>query len=387
MTKVLHIITRLDKGGSPEIALSIAQRLDRDRYEVKLISGLTVEPQRHIKDYTEKTGVKVTFVTGLRREINPVKDFLAFLKLYWLIKRENPDIVHTHTSKAGILGRWAAELARVPIIIHMPHGHVFCGYYGSLKSKFLVLLERVTAKITDSIITLTEIGKEEHVKYGIGREKQFIPIHNGIELRDYLDLKVDVAAKKRQMNLASSSVVVGVFARLEPIKGHRFVLEAAALVVKDFPELKVLVVGSGSLRERLEEKAKKLNLTRCVDFLGTIDDIREVLPICDIVVLPSLYEGFGIVLIEAQAAGKAVVATKVGGIPEVVKDGETGILVPSRDPQAMAEAIITLLSDKERCYNIGEAGRAWVAPRFSAELMVGKIEQLYQNLLRKKEIG
>lgn len=379
--KILHIITRLDRGGSSRIVLTLVKSLPKESYQLTIVTGLTRFPEENLEDYSYITGVKILYLNQLRRSINVVLDLISFFRLFLIIKRERPVIVHTHTSKAGILGRWAAKLAGVPIIIHMPHGHIFYGYFGRLKTMFFIFLERITASITDKIITLTEQGKSEHIKFNIAKDDKFITIHNGIEVEKYLNAKIDFLNKKRQLGIQESKPVITMIARLEPVKGHIYFLEAIKGVIKQFPEAKALIVGDGSLRKKLEDLAKKLNIFNRVIFLGERQDTLELISISDLIVLSSLNEGLGLVLLEAGILGKPVVATKVGGICEVVLDSRTGILIPPEDSQALADAILKLSKDKQLYNRMSIEAKEWVARNFSQQQMINKFNLFYEELL------
>jgi len=411
--KILHIITRLDKGGSADIAFTIASSLNRAKYKITLISGLTRnEDAIAFEKMAKRQDIDLVFIPELMRRISLINDLKAFLKLYRLIKNGEYNIVHTHSSKAGILGRWAACFvncrlritnlgffnltSKIPPpksikIIHMPHGHIFYGYYGYFKTIFFILLEAITAFFTDRIITLTCSGKRDHIKYGIGRENKFVPIYNGIDLDRYKNVQIDRVKKKEELGIYGDSFVVADISRLDPVKGNRYFIEAINRVTRYTlhvtREVRFLVVGDGSEREMLEKMAEKYGIMDKVIFTGMRNDIPEILAVSDLVVLPSLMEGLGIVLLEAMAAGRPVVATWVGGVPEIVKDGETGFLVPPKNSKAIADAIIALLADEDLRKRMGKAGRSWVnemengLPRFSIEAMVRKIERLYKEVL------
>jgi len=378
--KVLHIITRLDKGGSAENTLLTVSNLDKEKFNATLMSGPTNDPDKKIADYIAKQNINYILVPDLEREINPWKDLKAFFSIHNFIKKERFNLVHTHTSKAGIIGRWAAKLAGVKMIVHTPHGHIFYGYFGWLKTKLFIYLERITAVITDKIITLTQRGKEEHLRYRIANENKFVPIYSGIDLKKYADFKIDKIQARQNLHIPSDIAFIGTVTRLDPIKGNKYFINALVQVFKVFPELKVAIVGEGSEKEELRRYVKQSGLSEKITFMGLCEDIRGILSALDIMVIPSLNEGMGRSLLEAQALGIPVIATNVGGIPEVVKDGMTGILVPPRDSPALARAIIKLLKDRSLREKMGEEARKWVDQRFSAETMVKKVADLYEKL-------
>lgn len=383
--KVLHIITRLDKGGSASSTLLIISGLNKDRFNVTLISGCTNDPDGEIANFIAQKNLNYILIPDLTREIRLLKDIKAFFRIYHFIKEEKFDIVHTSTSKAGILGRWAAKLAGVKLIVYSPQGHIFYGYYGWGKTKLFIYLEKLTGLITDRIITLTQRGKEEHLNYKIAKPNKFVPIYDGIEIEMFSNFQIDIIKEKEKWGIPSDAPVIGTVTRLEPVKGNQYFIASFPQIIKIFPQLKVFIVGDGNEREKLKHYVRKLGLSENVIFTGQCKDIRGIVSIFDIFVLPSLNEGMGVCLLEAQALGVPVVATKVGGIPEVVKDGITGILIPARNPKAMSEAIINLLKNKSLRKNMSEEGRKWIDNRFSAESMVEKISDLYEELIKEKQ--
>ncbi len=383
--KVLHIITRLDKGGSAQDTLLTTSRLDKEKFDVILISGHINDPDKEIANFIAQKKLDYFLIPELEREINPWKDIKAFWAIFNFIKKEKIDIVHTHTSKAGILGRWAAKLAGVKTLVHTPHGHIFYGYFGWFKTRLFIYLERLTGLITDRIITLTQRGKKEHIQYKIGRPDKFVPIYSGIDVGKFFNFQRDINKEKEKLNIPPDAPVIGTVTRLDLVKGNKYFIASLPDIVKIFPNLRVFIVGEGSEREKLELYAKEFGLSENVVFTGLCKDVRGILSTFDIFVLPSLNEGMGICLLEAQALGVPVVATRVGGIPEVVRENVTGILVPARDSKVMAEAIINLLKNKSLRENMSEEARKWVGSRFSAEAVVEKISDLYKELITEKQ--
>jgi glycosyltransferase involved in cell wall biosynthesis len=391
--KVLHIITRLDKGGSAEHVLECCEYFEKkDDFEIILIYGGETKLNLDFKNY---------YVKFLQREIFPIKDIIAFFKILEIIIKEKPDIIHTHSSKAGIIGRWAAWLARkinyklkFLRIIHTPHGHIFYGYYGKLRTLLFLLLERLTAKITDKLIALTEGEKNESLSFGVGKEQQWIVIPSGIDYN--LELKVSCklhnSELKEKLGIPKNSIVIGTVARLEPIKGIRYLVDAAKIILSlpsscPLPSIYFLIVGDGSERKFLEEKGEKLGLKDKFIFTGMREDVAELMSIMDIYVQPSVNEGMGKTIVLAELLGKPVVATNVQGIPSVVIDNETGILVPPKNSQKLAKAIVKLINDKNLRTKMGENAKKWVYkivdgyPQFSQQRMLFLLENLYKMLV------
>jgi glycosyltransferase involved in cell wall biosynthesis len=300
--------------------------------------------------------------------------------LLWLFYKEKPFVVHTHCSKAGILGRLAAKIGRIPIIIHTPHGHVFFGHFGVLASKFFLWLEKWFAFLTDRIIALTEGEKEDYLNLRVGRPEMLVTVHSGVDINRYLNNETHVIEKKQTLGLLPNEFLVGFVGWLLPIKGPLHLLRAMANVWREHPEVTLVFVGKGELDVDLRAEVLRLNANGRVKFLGWRDDIEELMQIFDVLVLPSLNEGMGRVLVEAMASGKPVVASRVSGIPDLVKHGRTGILVPPADEDALANAIMRLVNNPQEAKSMGELGR-FHSLRFSLETMVEKIDEIYDGLI------
>lgn len=387
----MHIITRLDQGGSARNTFLTVVGHDRARFRVALVYGCAAartmeEAALAAQDMEQlrQAGVTLFEVPTLVREISPLQDARATLALWRLLRKERPAIVHTHTSKAGALGRIAAWLARVPAVIHTPHGHIFYGYYGPVMSGLVRLVERLLAGVTDRIVTLTERGSEEHVRLGIAGAEKFTTIPSGITLSAFRSVRADPAAKRKELGLPADGPVVGTVGRLVPIKGHAWLVRAVPRVVAEFPAACFAFVGDGPLRDELRQLGDALGVTSRLVFLGTRQDVPDCLAAFDLFVFPSLNEGMGRALIEAMAAGLPVIATCVGGIPDIVTDGTNGLLVPPRDEKALAAAILTLLRDHRRMAATGDAAKKSVGERFDAGSMVREIECLYDAVWRAK---
>lgn len=387
--KTIHIIARLDKGGSAENTLLTVMGLDREIYDVFLVKGLSVESNmaddetRAVEEMVreaEREGIRIITVPGLVRRIHLFYDLKAFFALIKILRYEHPDIVHTHTSKAGIMGRWAAFLTGIPVIIHTPHGHVFWGYFGRCKTLFYIILEKLTACITDKIIALTEQEKKDHLHFLIASEDKFSVVHSGINLDRFSNLSVDPAVMKRELEIPEGNLVVGTAGRLTPVKGQRYLIEAARKIVDVKPDTTFVFLGDGELLNELKNMAFRLGIRENVKFLGWRPDVAEVMSTFDIFVLPSLNEGMGRVLVEAMAMGKPIVASDVGGIADLVVDGKNGFLVPAADVEIMVVRINDLLESAEKRKKMGENGKSRAA-NYSSNLMVKNIDQLYRAML------
>lgn len=392
--KVIHIITRFDKGGSSENTFLTVCGLDKEHYDIILIKGhseesLMGEHEASAADRNlieaKNNGVRVLTVAELEREIHPLNDFKAFLRLISIIRNEKPEIVHTHTSKAGFIGRWAAFFAKVPIIIHTPHGHVFWGYFNTWKTAIFIYLERLTAFITDKIITLTEQEKKEHLKYHIAHDNKFTVIHSGVDLSKFFDIQTKAAAMRNQLGIPQEAYVIGTVGRLTPVKGQKYLIEAAKKILERQSKMVFVFLGDGELMNELKVLATTLGIKDKVRFLGWLPDVAEVMSIFDVFVLPSLNEGMGKVLVEAMATGKPIIASNVSGITDLVIHGENGLLVPPGDSESIAMGIETLYKNPSKSKEMCEKGKA-IASRYTESLMIQKIELLYRELLSERMV-
>ncbi|MDR7608740.1 MAG: glycosyltransferase [Armatimonadota bacterium] len=372
--RVLHVITRLVVGGAQENTLLTVGGLQARGYEVELAAG----PE------TGSEGVlpvpeAIVFhrIPTLVREIRPVADLRALWDLYRLMRR-GYDVVHTHTSKAGVLGRIAARLARVPVVVHTPHGHVYHGYGGRVRSRLFAWVERVLARWTDVLVALTESERREHLAEKVGRPEQWRVVPSGVEIERY---RKPTSLRRSDLGLPEPSFVVGCVARLVPVKGIEDAIAATARLVDLTPPVHLVLVGDGPQRGVLQKLAEQLGVRERVHFLGLRRDVPDLLPVFDILVLPSRNEGMGRVLVEAQAAGVPVVAARVGGVPDLVAEGLTGRLVPPGDPAALAAAIRSLAEDGATLTQMRAAARAHVAGYLSAEAMVASLEAVYRPRL------
>ena len=385
--RVLHIITRLERGGAPAVLLEVLQRCDTSQFEHHIATGLSQAPEDDMIPFAKDTGFRVVVIPSLIRDIHPFLDIYALLKLYFLIRKGRYDIVHCHTSKGGFIGRLAARLAKVRVIIYSPHGDIFEGYFGKIKTRFFIWLERFSARFTDKIITLTKSGIEPYIKAGIGQKSQFDYIYNGVDVERLRKRKVDRIQKRQEIGVENDCFLVVTAGRLVPVKGHTYLITALAQVITAIPNIRLVFLGDGELRGELLGQVKTLGLEKQVLFPGMRSDVPEIISCSDLFVLPSVNEGFGVVLLEAMAMRCPIVATNVGGVPEVVLDGETGILVPPGDPVPLARGIIQLLKDPSIALKMAECGYQRLKACFDIRETVSKTEHLYKELLERKLCG
>ena len=379
--KVVHVITRLSLGGSSENTVLSVAGLGRAGYDCLLVAGAE-QSEPSVVAAARARGCRLELVRGLCRELSPVRDLRALAGLVRLYRRERPDLVHTHTSKAGFLGRLAARLAGVPQVVHTPHGHVFYGgYYGPALTAAFVRLERVAAGWTDRIVVLTERGAEEHLVRGVGRPGQYVTIPSGVDTEALRARAPERGAAREALGLPPGAPVVVGIGRLVPVKGFDVLVGSISTVAARVPAVRVLLVGDGPDRPALEARARALGVSGSLAITGAAADVVPYIAAADVVAAPSRNEGMGRVLVEALALGVPVVATRVGGIPSVLDGGRYGVLVPPDDPPALAQALIGLLSDPGRRATLGQAGRARAA-EFTVEVMTTRLADLYRSLAR-----
>ncbi|MEE9516115.1 MAG: glycosyltransferase [Candidatus Adiutricales bacterium] len=384
--KILHVITRLDKGGAPKNTLVTVSGLNRQTYELFLVSGPSYDPEEGLGSATQKMGVNFFVCGNLARPIRPLADLKALLDLYRFMRRHGFDLVHTHTSKAGVIGRVAAILAGVPVIIHASHGHIYTGFYGPLFSRILLLLDRFLSRWTERIVTLTARGLDEQVRMSIAPRSRFRVVPSGVDLTRFMDSPVSIEHTRAELGLPLSGPLLGMVAELDHRKGHKYLIEAMPAVFRAHQDARLLIVGQGPLENQLKAQITGLGLQDAIILTGHREDIPEILHLLDIFVLSSINEGMGRVIVEAMACGLPVVASNLMGIPELVEDGVTGFLFRPRDSHGLAEKIIELLDNPEKAEKMGFIGRQKVYPSHDETVMVEAFEDLYREALSAKGI-
>ena len=382
-TTVVHIITKLELGGAQQNTLFTVGHLNRARHNPVLISGaegILVEEAKRLD------GVQVHCLPELVREIRPLKDMAALVKIRRILKQVKRDangsgvIVHTRSSKAGILGRWAARLAGIRLIIHSVHGFSFNDFQPSLVRAFYIFLERVTAPITKVFITVSEANREEGIKKRIVTRDKVTLIRSGIDIKKFREVSGDRMTRRRNLGVDTDDPVIAMVACFKPQKAPLDFVRVARIVLNEIGNARFFLVGDGTLRPQIEVLIRKLGLENSVNLLGWRKDIPEIMHSIDLLVLTSLWEGLPRVLPQAMASGIPVVATNVDGSPEVVKNGLNGYLLPPGDVTGMARKVIYLLKNPEVARAMGQRGRTLVED-FDIMKMVNQQEVLYAKLI------
>ena len=384
--KVINPITRLIVGGAQETVIETCACINKDRFETQIVAGPQTGPEGELISEVKKRQIPLTLIPELVREINPVKDFIAAYKLVKLFKREQPHIVHTHSSKTGIIGRWAARLAGVPVIVHTVHGWGHHPYQQPLIQKIYIFAEQKTVPFTDKLIAVSTLNVDKGLKDHIGTREKYVVIHSCINLDDFSRPKVDPLSLRKALGIDAASPVVGTVSRLSHQKNPLDFVRMAAQVKKEIPTAQFLFVGDGPLRAETEALIRELHLEQDIILAGLRMDVPDLLHAMDIFALTSLWEGLPRVIPQAMIAGLPVVANNVDGNAEIIRDGVNGFLTPPGDISLMAERIVRLLKDQPLKQAIVAQGRETAAQEFSLHDMVKKIETLYDELLTLKGI-
>jgi glycosyltransferase involved in cell wall biosynthesis len=380
--RVLRVIARLNVGGPALHVTYLTRGLAERGYETTLVAGDVARGEESMAFVAQRAGVSVVQLPGLSRELSPVRDAIAAWRLARIIRSVRPDVVHTHTAKAGAVGRAAALLAgRRPVVVHTFHGHVLRGYFGTLGTLVFRVIETALARVSDRLVAVSPEVRDELVGLGVAPESKFSVIRLGIELEPRVAFDGDPLDVRRRLGIDADRFVVGWFGRMTAVKRTDDLLAALAALCERGVDAVLLLVGDGDDRVRLEQRAFDLGLARSCLFLGYQEDVAAWYAICDAVVLSSASEGTPVTIIEALAAGRPVVATRVGGVPDVVEDGETGFLVGRGDTAAMAEQLEVLARDPALRTSMGETGRERVLRRYAVERLVGDVDALYRELL------
>lgn len=374
---ILYVITKLELGGAQKHLLGLLTNLDRGKFNIFLFTakeGLLLNDALAIK------GLSVWTSSFLERRINPFKDVAALFEIYHFIKRNNIDIVHTHSSKAGILGRFAARLAGAKAIVHTVHGWSFNDYQPFFMRWIYILVERFTAKFSDKLIVVSYCDKAKGLENRIGNNNKYVLIRYGINFREFNVNDCDI---RRELGINNRDLAVGMISCLKPQKSPQDFIRLAKLVNQGLPHTKFILVGDGVLRKKIERLINKYKLSKIVVLTGWRRDIPEILSTIDIFVLTSLWEGMPIAVLEAIASFKPVITTYTGGISEIIHEGDTGFLVPPQDMDSMAEKLKALLMDEALRRQIAQKAKNYINSNFGIENMAKNTQGLYECLTRR----
>ncbi len=375
--KVVHVVTRLDLGGAQQNTLYTVSHLDPEAFDVLLVAGpggeLEAEGAR---------APRLRRVASLVREVRPCSDLLAFLELTSLFLAERPDVVHTHSSKAGILGRLAARLAGVPVVVHTYHGFGFHDRQPGWLKGLYVLLERLCCALSDCTIFVSKANWEYALRHRLGDPQRYRLIRSGVKLSELPAQVADVGRRKAQAGLRMHKPLVLSIGNLKPQKNPADFVTMAALVAQTHPETEFVFVGDGPLRGSLEARVVAAGLHGRVHLPGWRRDAAELLACADVFVLTSLWEGLPRALVEAMKSGVPSVCYATDGVSDLLRDGENGFAVPQGDVAALAARVSALLSDQALRRRLGAAAAASIGEEFDIDQMVRDQEKLYRRLLK-----
>ena len=384
--RILRVIARLNMGGPALHVAYLTEGLRERGYDTTLVAGSLARGEDSMAFVADSRDVEIVRIDELGREISPLRDLVATLKLARLIRRERPDILHTHTAKAGTVGRVAAVLAgrrAPPIVVHTFHGHVLRGYFGPFRTWFFRLLERWLATRTTALIAVSPQVRDDLVALGVAPAERFVVIRLGIELDERVAGEQNGRAESRRyLGIRPERFAVGWIGRMTAVKRTDDVLVAFKRLRDDGVDAVLCLVGDGPDRPQLEHRARELGVIRDTLFLGYQEDVAPFYAAFDALVLPSSNEGTPVSAIEALAAGRPVVATSVGGVPDVVQDGVDGFLVETGATDVLADRLAQLARDEGLRERMGRAGRERVLPRYAVARLVDDVDRLYRSLLR-----
>ena len=373
---ILHLVTRMNIGGPARVVNALATGLT-PAFSVTIGTGRApVEEGELIAD-----GVAVTRLPFVR-PVQPLTDARALAMTRRLIARSRPSLLHTHMAKAGMIGRVAAlSLRPRPLTIHTYHGHVFQGYFGRAQQRTFLDIERVLAKCSDALIAVSPEIRDELLDLGVGRASQYHVIPVGVELAPYLAATANGHRLRTAMRVPRAAPVIAIVGRLVPIKDHETLFQA----LQQLDGVYLAVIGDGELRNRLEQRVAQLGISERTRFLGWTQELAPMLADADVVVLTSRNEGTPLALIEAMATARPVVATNVGGVAQVVQDGQSGLLCSPGDVNSIAAAISTLLVQRELADRLGSEGRRRVVGRFGVQAMITAHAELYADIIDRHQ--
>ncbi len=378
---LLYVITKLELGGAQKQLLSLIRNVNKEQFELFLFTG---RDGLLVEDALSIPHLKLRRCRFLERAIHPLKDLALLIDLFLFIKKNDIGIVHTHSSKAGILGRLAAKLAGVKIIIHTVHGWSFHDYQPIFLKRLFILLERFVAMFTDKLIVVSYYDQAKGLENYIGDQAKYCLIRYGI---DYAEFNINSSSIRKELGLDNNDLVVGMVACFKPQKCPQDFIKLACLVNRDIPEVKFVLVGDGVLRKKVEELISVSNLKENMILTGWRRDIPDILAAFDVFVLTSLWEGLPITLLEAMAGAKAAIATDTGGVREVIKEGRTGFLVQSHDMEELANKLAGLLRDNTLRVRMGNLAKESLKYDFRVDNLISNTEALYNSLIKVGESG
>jgi glycosyltransferase involved in cell wall biosynthesis len=387
VTRIIRIIARLNVGGPAIHATLLSERLDPARYQTTLVAGTEDPSEGNYLTLHGRSTARLVQLPELGRELSGTRDIGSLRALVALIRRERPHIVHTHAAKAGALGRVAAAICRVPVVVHTYHGHVLRGYFSPAKERVYRAIERGLARVTDELVAVTPRVRQELLDMRIGRPDAFSVVPLGFDLDQFDHAAAHRGELRRELGIGPDAPLVGIVARLVPVKAHEVFFEAARRLHADRPDMRFVIVGDGERRQDLERLVDAIGLRAVTQFLGWRADLARIYADLDVVALTSRNEGSPVALIEAMACARPVVSTHVGGVPDVVRDGETGWLVPVDDAAALARALADVVARPAEAARVAHTARAHVLATYGSARLVADVDALYTRLLARRGVA
>ena len=374
--KIIHFITHLPVGGAQDNTLFTLELLDKKKYEIFLACNFSGELVSRAKKIE---GINLINIVDLQREVNIIKDIKALFKIYFLLRREKFNIVHTHSSKAGLIARIASKINKVPLIIHTVHGFPFNDFMSKTKRNFYIYLEKKMAQFSDALITVSNLNKQKIIDLKICNKEKIFNIYSGIDLEIFKSRNDN--SFRKSLNINKESILIGSVGRLSLQKDPLTMIKAITIVKKNIQNVHLVLVGDGDMKKELIEEIEKHKIQNYVHLVGNIMDIWNVYPSLDLFIMSSIYEGLGRSITEALCCKIPVVCTNVEGVPEIVRNNITGLLVEPRDHLKLANAIISSLNNIDKSKKMAENGSEFVNENFDVKKMVADIDDLYEKLI------
>lgn len=378
--RIMRLISRMNVGGPAQHAIFLTQSMQNDQWKTFLCSGFEDHAEENMLDLAAARGVFVKRIFCMRRKVSVWNDLIAFGHILWLLWKFKPDILHTHTAKAGALGRMASFFYGRVFLVHTFHGHVFSEYFNSKISGFFLRVEKLLSRKTDVIITLTDSLRDELISKGIQPRRRFCVVPLGLDLERF---RQETSARifREELGVTADVFLIGVVGRLVPIKRHQDLFEALAILRQKYPMVKLAIIGGGECESPLRSLAARLKVTDHVVFCGFRKDLEKIYPSLDLVVLCSANEGMPLCLIEAMAQGIPIVATQVGGVNDLLSDCPSCKIVNAKSPNELAGAIEWVMNHRDSFKTEALRYRKTAFERFDLKILVRNTESVYQDLL------
>ena len=382
--KVLNIITLFSVGGASETVVSMAEGLNKKGYDVHIATGPNIPTEGSMYETANRLNIPVYTFENLKRAINLIDDVRIILELARFIRKNNYDIVHTHSSKAGVVGRLAAWLAGTKVRLHTIHGLPFHRYESWFVRNSFKLIEKFAALTCTKLVAVTHTIVDVMVKNNLAPREKFAVIRSGFNIDEYINFNQDVSALRKKYSLKDDEVVIGKVSRFSILKGHKYLVNAFCEISKKNPKTKLLLIGNGEIENSLREMVKQMNLTDRVIFTGLIqpEEIPSAIAVVDILVHTSLLEGLARVLPQAIMMEKPVISFDLDGAHEVIKDGVNGYLIEPENDAMLSDRILDLATNLEKAKEFGRIGKKNLSDEFSTQKMVNQIHELYTSLLQ-----